>query len=329
MRAKVYLITGFLGSGKTTLLKRILKSANDLSSTIVLVNEFGKVGVDRSMIKETAAADIVELTSGCICCSIKTDMIQTLQILKAKYAPERVVIEATGVADPLSIIEVLKDRILAPAFCMEKVITVVAGDFWEAREAFGSVFKSQLKHADLVLFNKIDTLDRSQIPIVLQQVQDECEKGSVIPTLYGNIDPQILWADIPKEESGIDSVSVSTHDSKFGFKAYDPKTDLYSHLNGQGSTTARDAGFVTFSFETSRTMDENRFQAFLDTIPLELFRIKGPVRFADQTKMLNFVGGKSEWIKWTSKTKTCLAFIGWDVVGEQILERLDPCIVRV
>ncbi|MCK5097832.1 MAG: hypothetical protein KAR45_06990, partial [Desulfobacteraceae bacterium] len=68
MKTKVFIVTGFLGSGKTTLIKRILKFSSDLSKTIVLVNEFGKVGIDGSLIKNTATADIVELTSGCICC---------------------------------------------------------------------------------------------------------------------------------------------------------------------------------------------------------------------------------------------------------------------
>ncbi|MCP4671186.1 MAG: GTP-binding protein, partial [Desulfobacula sp.] len=116
MKTKIFIITGFLGTGKTTLLKRILESSTDLSKTVVLINEFGKIGIDKSLIKNTAAADIVELTSGCICCSLKTDMIQSLQILRHEYAPERLVIEATGVADPLSIIQALNDRIIKPHF---------------------------------------------------------------------------------------------------------------------------------------------------------------------------------------------------------------------
>ena len=179
MKSKVFIITGFLGSGKTTLLKRILKSAKDLSRTIVLVNEFGKVGIDGSLIKNTAAANIVELNSGCICCSLKVDLIQTLQILWEKYAPERVIVEATGVADPLSIIETLDDRMLAPHFQYEKTIMVVAGDFWEARHVFGTVFKSQLNQSDLILLNKIDTLEKSAIPVILKEIQDELEAKGI------------------------------------------------------------------------------------------------------------------------------------------------------
>ena len=318
MKSKVFIITGFLGSGKTTLLKRILKSAKDLSRTVVLVNEFGKVGIDGSLIKNTAAANIVELNSGCICCSLKLDMIQTLQILKEKYSPERVIIEATGVADPFAIIETLDNRTLAPHFQYEKTIMVVAGNFWEARHLFGSVFKSQLNQADLILLNKIDTLDKSTISVVLKEIQEESVTGRVIPTLYCNIEPNILWAWSEKGTSGLGT--------DLFFKAYDPEKDLYAPVNGKGSTSAKEAGFITFLYETPLFFDEKLFMEFIRSVPLELFRIKGPVRFVDRTDMLNFVGGKSEWIKWSDSTDTCLTFIGWDVAEDLILEKLNSCI---
>ena len=76
-RAAVILISGFLGSGKTTLLKRILAWEDDLSGTVVLVNEFGEVGIDGSLLTESGS-DVVELTSGCICCSLVADLRQSL-----------------------------------------------------------------------------------------------------------------------------------------------------------------------------------------------------------------------------------------------------------
>ncbi|MBC8442476.1 MAG: GTP-binding protein [Deltaproteobacteria bacterium] len=318
MKSNVFIITGFLGSGKTTLLKRILKSAKDLSRTVVIVNEFGKVGIDGSLIKDTATANIVELNSGCICCSLKLDMIQTLQTLKDEYAPERVIIEASGVADPLSIIETLYDRNLAPYYSYEKTIMVVAADFWGARHVFGSVFKSQLKQADLILLNKIDTIEKSTIPSLLKEIQKESATGQIIPTLYGNIDPNILWAckEIPISDSGSDLF----------FKAYDPEKDLYAPVNGEGSTSAKQAGFITFLYETPLPFDEKKFKRFIRTVPLELFRIKGPVQFSDRTDMLNFVGGKSEWIKWHGHTATCLTFIGWNVAEDMIFDQLNRCI---
>jgi len=92
--------------------------------------------------------------------------------------------------------------------------------------------------------------------------------------------------------------------------------------------SAKEAGFISFSFETTLPLDEELFMAFLSRVPLELFRIKGPVRFVDRTQMLNFVGGKSQWQKWSDAVMTRLAFIGWDVIEERILEKLNQCILR-
>ena len=319
MKTKVFIITGFLGSGKTTLLKRILSFSGDLSKTIVLVNEFGKVGIDGSLIKNTAAKKIIELNSGCICCSLKIDMIQTLQILKYEYAPERLVIEATGGADPLAIKEALNDRMLLPHFQLEKIITVVDSDFWEARDAFGTVFESQINEADLILLNKIDTLDKKDIPILLKEIQDESAKALVIPTLHCNIDPGIIWSHQDPKKPVMEKASL--------FKAYDPEIDFYSPLDKKGPMTAEKAGFISFVFETEKPLDKALFKAFLNSVPLELFRIKGLVRFYDQTEMLNFVGGKSEWQRWHDPVNTCLAFIGWNVIEERVLEKLNNCII--
>jgi G3E family GTPase len=108
----VLLITGFLGAGKTTLLKRILSWETDLSDTVVLVNEFGEVGVDGDLLKD-AGSDVVELTSGCICCSLTVDLKQSLSRISEQYHPRRIIIEASGVADPGAIIPLLRD----PSLC--------------------------------------------------------------------------------------------------------------------------------------------------------------------------------------------------------------------
>ena len=100
-RADVYLLTGFLGSGKTTLLRNMLRWETDLSGTVVLVNEFGKVGIDGDILRKSGS-DVVELTSGCVCCTLKGELVQALKDISARFRPRRIIIEATGVAQPES-----------------------------------------------------------------------------------------------------------------------------------------------------------------------------------------------------------------------------------
>lgn len=318
MKTKVFVITGFLGSGKTTLVKQILNTTQDLSKTVVLVNEFGKVGVDGDLIKQTAAADIVELTSGCICCSLKTDMIQTLRMLRYDYSPERILVEATGVADPASIVEVLQERLLADEFTLEKVITVLDSDFWEARESFGTVFNSQIINADVILLNKIDLVESAQVPQILNEIKEIAPKAQVLPSLECRIDPDFFWSDGNGDTLNQPGQSL--------FQTYNPVNDPFSPMNTDSSGSAENQGFTTFLFETEKALDETGFNAFLESLPLEMFRIKGPVKFSDQTKMLNFVGGKTSWQTWPETNHTSLAFIGWDVEKEQVLGEIQSCL---
>ncbi|MGD9228091.1 MAG: GTP-binding protein, partial [Desulfobacterales bacterium] len=86
--AEAVLLSGFLGSGKTTLLKRMLSWEDNLSETVVVVNEFGDVGVDGALLKDSGS-DVVELTSGCICCSLQIDLKQTLTQIRERFRPRR------------------------------------------------------------------------------------------------------------------------------------------------------------------------------------------------------------------------------------------------
>lgn len=316
-KIKVFIVTGFLGAGKTTLVKRILKATPDLSKTIVLVNEFGKVGVDGSLIKQTAAADIVELSSGCICCSLKTDMIQALRMLQYEYKPERILIEATGVADPVSIMEVLQERLLASDFVIEKIITVLDADFWETREDFGTVFFNQMSHANLILLNKVDLLSPKTVPLFLEEIKTVAPKAATIPTLHCHIDPDLFWAE-PTHRSG-------NHAAQNLFHYYDPGKDSSVFKSGKSPDNDKKATFQTFSYETHLPLDKLRFNAFLEAAPLHLFRIKGPVKFKGQTRMLNFVGGRAEWENWPDAEATNLAFIGWAIDKKEVLETVKNC----
>jgi G3E family GTPase len=93
------------------------------------------------------------------------------------------------------------------------------------------------------------------------------------------------------------------------------------------SEPVRANNFVTFSFEDLRIMDKGLFLQFIEALPWEVFRMKGPVRFADRTEIINFVGGKGEWSEWDGEPETQLAFIGWNVNPEEILERLGFCML--
>ncbi len=131
-RIPVHLLTGFLGSGKTTLLNRVLR-APDMEGTLVIVNEFGEVGLDHLLI-ETPEDETILLANGCLCCTMLGDLVVTLSRLALRLdageipALRRVVIETTGLADPVPLLQTLKnDAFVASRFVLSGVVTVVDG----------------------------------------------------------------------------------------------------------------------------------------------------------------------------------------------------------
>lgn len=86
------------------------------------------------------------------------------------------------------------------------------------------------------------------------------------------------------------------------------------------------SNYVSFAFESAQRIDENSFNLFIDELPWEVFRIKDPVQFADRVELLNFVGGKSDWLPWEGESQTQLVFIGWDIDPDEILKKAALCI---
>jgi len=193
-KTKVSLLSGFLGAGKTTLLKRILSWAEDIEGTVVLVNEFGDTGIDK-MLLEGHGTGVVELTGGCICCALKTDLAIALQDIQSQCHPRRIFIEATGLADPGAIAEIMDRERLRSQMALSNIITVLEADLWRARENFGSFFYSQLASADLILLNKVDTIEPEVIPRIMGELVESFPHAAILPTVYCNIDRESIWTD--------------------------------------------------------------------------------------------------------------------------------------
>ena len=317
VKTKVIILAGFLGAGKTTLLQRILSWETDLSGTVVIVNEFGAVGIDGSLLSD-AGSEVVELTSGCVCCSLQADLNLTLKKIRQQFSPNRIIIEATGVADPRAIVEVFQDVELQEYMAVDKIITVLDADFWEVRECLGTLFFSQLRDADLILLNKIDTVDHDRVPLILKELHETAPNSQVIPTIQCGVDPESLWA--------VD------HCKDFGLKP-DRFFQIVSPASDSAGTTLaavaeEKSHYVAFSFSNPAPLDENCFKRFAETLPWELFRMKGPVRFHDRTVLVNYVGGKCGWADWSGAEETRLAFVGWKVDDKETIGQLRNCMLR-
>ena len=326
-KVQIILLSGFLGSGKTTLLKHILSFDADMSDVVIIMNEIGEVGIDGMLIKNLGS-DVVELTSGCICCSMSDDLQESIEEILQRFEPRYIIIEATGVADPESVSKVIATSDFKDKVELYKIITVMDVECWGVRDVFGTLFFRQLKQADTIILNKIDLLKKDDISLHLNEIHSELPGSQVIPAVNCRIEPEVVWlqsadSGIVKKTSGENSHRLNRNNYGI-FPYFDHKTGAVSHQE----KIYADRNFVTFSFSESHPLNETAFNRFIQELPYELFRLKGMVNFGDRTMMINSVGGRTEWVSWDSDSETRLAFIGWNIDPDEFLSKLRACVLN-
>ena len=156
---KTTIVCGLLGSGKTTFIRNFVKHRNE--RTVVLVNDFGAVGIDGEIFS-AGGIDSVELPSGCVCCTLKFDLITTIQRIVKQFAPEHLLIEPSGVASPSSVLEALESAGAGSASVIGIVDVTEFTGFYESG-MYGSFFEDQVVNSDVILVNKTDLAGESTI----------------------------------------------------------------------------------------------------------------------------------------------------------------------
>jgi len=298
---EVILLSGFLGAGKTTLLRRLLTWQEDLSDTVVLLNEFGDVSIDGALIGDDV--NLVELANGCICCTLQVDLRQQLDDILGRIRPRWLFMEATGLADAGSIIDMLGGYADREMIAGLKTVTVLDAEIWPARVIMGPVFTRQLDRADLVLFNKTDLLEPEVVETSLAELREAYPQAQAHPTVNCDLNLSLLFQITGR-----------------------PKVQLLKPLDAHAGHAHKD-DWNSFSFATDHPMDEVKFRQFLVSLGSEVFRVKGIVKFLDRTLFVNHVGGKTGWEDWTDGEDTQLIFIGRTVSEAKILPQLEACLV--
>src|SRR6202030_2466542 len=165
----ISVLTGFLGAGKTTLLNHILRDQSQYRFGI-LINEVGKIGIDGQLV-ETQNEDVVEMSNGCICCTVRKDLVKGIQKLLQKEDLDYILIETTGVADPGPIAQTfLNIPQLQPHRRLDSIITVVDAEHLCAQLKEAEVAREQIALADFILINKVDLVSAEDLDALEQQI---------------------------------------------------------------------------------------------------------------------------------------------------------------
>ncbi len=164
MRTSV--VTGLLGSGKTTFIRNLLKARTE--RTVVLVNDFGQAGIDGEIFS-AGGIESVELPSGCVCCTLRFDLISTIQRIVKEFAPVHLVIEPSGIASPSGVLEALESAGVGTASVVGIVDATEFADLYEAG-MYGNFFREQVEASEVILVNKTDIADEVAITAAEQLI---------------------------------------------------------------------------------------------------------------------------------------------------------------
>ncbi|MEP7162636.1 MAG: GTP-binding protein [Candidatus Moraniibacteriota bacterium] len=219
----VVLLSGFLGAGKTTLLNRLLQEEHG-QKIAVIVNEFGSIGIDGKLIIG-GTEKIVEMNNGCICCTVRTDLVETLTRLaesKLGMSGERldfesVVIETTGLADPVPLIHTfLLDKVVNTCYELSAIVTLVDASHFTKQRTYLPLVEEQIAFADVVVLNKKDLVSPAELKKLEQDIRTINPFASFCTAKEGNIPFDELFTkkffDAEKVRSEVEALSHAEHD---------------------------------------------------------------------------------------------------------------------
>ncbi|NYT62554.1 GTP-binding protein [Alcaligenaceae bacterium] len=254
---------GFLGSGKTTLLNNILRAQHGLR-ILVMVNDFGSLNVDASLIESTnGAQDVINLTNGCVCCSMGGELVSAL--LKVEdLVPELdwLIIEGSGVSDPRKIAQIGQ---VGGNFLLKSIVTVV--DAGSVRQMVqdryvGDVVLQQIEAADLIISNKLDLISNEQRIETSNWLSEQAPSALIFESVQAQVAWEVLL-DHPLSDG-----SVAQKEANDGFKFLQP-------FGAPRDNTAR--SFSTQTIQQAAPYDETKLKSVMRNLPDSVFRIKGIV----------------------------------------------------
>ena len=187
----VTILTGFLGAGKTTLLNHILTNQNGVK-TAVLVNEFGEIGIDNDLIISTSD-DMVELSNGCICCSINDELLEAVdRILERPEPIDYLVVETTGLADPLPVAMTFLGSELRDQTRLDSIVTLIDAENFDDQLLESEVGRSQVIYGDIMLLNKTDLVDEERLEAIEGRLKDVKKDARILRSVKGDVPLPLL-----------------------------------------------------------------------------------------------------------------------------------------
>lgn len=302
-QTRVDLLFGFLGSGKTTLAGRILREYGPKRRLALIVNEFGDVGVDGEILKGNDI-DMIQLSSGCLCCTLKGSLLAAVTELAEKTPVDHIVIEATGVAEPEEMLASFSDAVFQERFEVGPVVTVVdSPKFLKIRDMLGPFYEAQIEKSDYVILNKLDMADADLLAEVREAVED--------------LNPDAIIRYAERCDVDLDEVldgPVSGALVRWGTDHRADAEDRHGHDHGHDHDhhhhEGRHAPAESFVIDLPGDVDRELLESLYADAPERLWRSKGFVRIAGRDYLVQVAMGAVEITPSGPRDRHYLVFIG-------------------
>jgi G3E family GTPase len=351
----VTVLTGFLGAGKTTLLNRILTEQHG-HKIAVIENEFGPEGIDNELLVSEPGEQIVEMNNGCICCTVRGDLVRILNDLKAKRESgeiefERVIIETTGMANPGPVTQTFfMDDGIATYYLLDAVITVVDAKHGHDTLDRQPEAQNQVGFADRILMSKIDLVSEAAAKSLKDRLVHMNPRAPIKPVNFGEvaiadvldvrgfnlnaileIDPEFLAGEHPdaaRKKSKRDHHAGHNHHDG----GHDEDHDHHEHHH-------HDDAIKAFVFQSNRAFDPGKLEEYMGTLTQvygpDMLRYKGVLFMNGSNRRTIFQGvhmlmGADVGRPWAANEKPSskVVFIGRNLPKEAIIKGLEACLAR-
>jgi G3E family GTPase len=353
----VTILTGFLGAGKTTLLNHILSNQQGVK-TAVLVNEFGEIGIDNDLIVATGE-DMVELSNGCICCSINGELLEAVyRILERPDPVDYLVVETTGLADPLPVAMTFLGSDLRDTTRLDSIITLVDAENFSDELLEGEVARAQIVYSDMLLLNKCDLVAEERLAALEAQLRGIKTDARILRSVKGEVPlPLLLSVGLFESDKIVAQQQLSAEpdhsscdhdhghcehehhdhgDHNHDHHKHDHHNhDHHNHNHADHPDHAAIEGFTSLSFAAEGPFALRKFQNFLDNqLPAEVFRAKGILWFNESERRHVFhLAGKrfsiddSDWPEGSGR-KNQIVLIGKNLDHSQLRRQLQVCVAK-
>ena len=349
----VTILSGFLGAGKTTLLNHILSNQHGVK-TAVLVNEFGEIGIDNDLVVSTGE-EMVELSNGCICCSINGELMEAVERILERPDPlDYIVVETTGLADPLPVAMTFLGSELRDQTRLDSIITLIDAENFDESLLDSEIGRAQVIYGDILLLNKCDLVDESRLQAIESRLKSIKTDARILRSVKGDVPLALLLSvglfESDKVTSSADDPSLdhSDCDHDHGHCSHDHHDHGHSHDHGHHGHHDHNhdhhdhgahpdhlaiEGFTSLSFQSDGPFALRKFQNFLDNqMPAEVFRAKGILWFNESERRHVFhLAGKRFSIDdsdWTGERKNQIVLIGKEIDHDALRRQLQACVAK-